>query len=180
MVVDIGTGDGRFVLAAASAAPEQLVIGVDAVPAAMAEASRRAARQPRKGGLPNALFVVAAVEALPAELDGRASVVTVHFPWGSLLRGIVGADPAVMHSLARITAPGAELRAMLSVTDRDGLGSVDLPALVAAQWQDRALQLCEARPATTAEIGASHSTWAKRLRASTERPVWLLRWERVG
>ena len=62
MAVDLGTGDGRRVLRAASARPDTLVIGVDANAAGMAEASRRAAR---RGALPNALFVVAAAEHPP-------------------------------------------------------------------------------------------------------------------
>jgi 16S rRNA (adenine(1408)-N(1))-methyltransferase len=78
--VDLGTGDGRHVLAVAAARPDRLVVGVDANAAAMAEASRRAAAKPRRGGLPNALFVVAAAEALPPELAGVAELVTAHFP----------------------------------------------------------------------------------------------------
>lgn len=61
MALDLGTGDGRTVLAAASARPDTLVI-VDANAAAMAESSRRAAR---RGALPNALFAVAAAEHPP-------------------------------------------------------------------------------------------------------------------
>ena len=52
-------------LAAAAAEPDRLIVAVDANAAAMAVASRRAAASPRRGGLPNALFVVAAVESLP-------------------------------------------------------------------------------------------------------------------
>ena len=62
MAIDLGTGDGRSVLAAAAARADALVIGVDASAAAMAEASRRAAR---RGALPNALFAVAAAEHPP-------------------------------------------------------------------------------------------------------------------
>jgi 16S rRNA (adenine(1408)-N(1))-methyltransferase len=51
----------------------------------MVEASRRAAGPARKGGLDNALFVLAAAEAPPAELWALAARVTVLFPWGSLL-----------------------------------------------------------------------------------------------
>jgi 16S rRNA (adenine(1408)-N(1))-methyltransferase len=61
VALDLGTGDGRHVLAAAAKRPETLVIGVDANAAAMAAASRRAARR----ALPNALFVVAAAEHPP-------------------------------------------------------------------------------------------------------------------
>ena len=68
--IDLGTGDGPYVLAAAAADPDRLIIGVDANSAAMAWASRRAVAKPTRGGLPNARFVVAAVEALPPELAG--------------------------------------------------------------------------------------------------------------
>jgi len=50
------------VLAAATASPDTLVIGMDANAAAMADSSRRAAR---RRALPNALFVVAAAEHPP-------------------------------------------------------------------------------------------------------------------
>jgi tRNA G46 methylase TrmB len=50
------------VLARAAAEPDTLAIGVDASAAAMATASRRAAR---RDALPNALFVVAAAQHPP-------------------------------------------------------------------------------------------------------------------
>jgi 16S rRNA (adenine(1408)-N(1))-methyltransferase len=80
VTVDLGTGNGRYVLATAAAQPDRLVIGVDANAAAMAEAARRAAANPDRGGLPNAVFLTAAVEAMPAELYGVADLVTAHFP----------------------------------------------------------------------------------------------------
>src|SRR5262245_4216240 len=95
----------------------------------MAEASRRAARATKRGALPRALFVVAAAEALPADLDGLADAVTVQFPWGSLLRGLLEADPAIVSGIARVARPGASVTLLLSVTERDratiGRDSVD-------------------------------------------------------
>jgi 16S rRNA (adenine(1408)-N(1))-methyltransferase len=73
VTVDLGCGDGRAVLAAAAAQSDRLVVGVDANAAAMAEASRRAGRTPGRGGLPNALFVVGAAEALPRSWLGWPS-----------------------------------------------------------------------------------------------------------
>ena len=61
-MLDLGTGDGRHVLAAAAARPDTLAVGIDANAAGMAEASRKAAR---RGALPNALFAVAAAEHPP-------------------------------------------------------------------------------------------------------------------
>ena len=166
-------------LAAAAAEPDRLVVGVDASAAAMAEASRRAGRRPERGGLPNALFVVAAAEALPPELDGLADVVTVHFPWGSLLRGLLAADPAIMAGLVRILRPGATLSVLLSSTDRDrgaGAGPVGEQTLhaLAAPYAGHGLAVTGVRPATPADVAASRSSWGKRLGAGARRPAWLL------
>lgn len=168
MTIDLGTGDGRAVLAAAVREPETLVLGIDASPAAMAEASRRAAASPRKGGLPNARFLLAAAEALPAELTCVATRVTVQLPWASLLRGVLGADAAVARGVAGLVAPGGALELLLAPAARDGLDGLptETAAMVAAAtaaFEPFGFQLVEGRPATDAEISSSGSTWAKRL-----------------
>jgi 16S rRNA (adenine(1408)-N(1))-methyltransferase len=145
----------------------------------MATASRRAATRPARGRLSNALFVVAPAEALPAELDGVADLVTVHFPWGSLLRGLVGADPAIMSGLTGVLRPGGILQLLVSSTDRDHSARVapiqaaTLRAL-AESYATWGLAVTELRPATVADVTAAHSTWGKRLDAGTRRPTWLL------
>jgi 16S rRNA (adenine(1408)-N(1))-methyltransferase len=167
------------VLAAAAAEAERLVVGVDASAAAMAEASRRAGRRPERGGLPNTLFVVAAAEALPPELDGLADRVTVHFPWGSLLRGLLAADPAILGGLVRVMRPEATLSILVSATARDRgagvapIGERDLAAL-AVDYGLFGLAVTGVRPVTTADVAASRSTWGRRLAAGDRRPAWLL------
>jgi 16S rRNA (adenine(1408)-N(1))-methyltransferase len=168
------------VLAAAAAQPDRLVVGVDANAAGMATASRRAAARPSRGGLPNAMFVVAAVEATPAELDGVADLVTVHFPWGSLLRGLLGADLATMTGLTRVLRPGGTLHMLVSSTVRDrGVGVAPIQATtlhaLAASYAAWGLAVTQLGPATVADVAAAHSSWGKRLGAGTRRPAWLLR-----
>jgi len=162
---DLGAGDGHFVLARAAARPDELVVGVDASHAAMAEASRRAARSSRHGGFPNAQFVVAAVECLPRELAGLGDLVTVHFPWGSLLHGAAGAEPWIARRLAVLVADGGRLRLLLSGTHRDqrrGASEID-PANVIATFKRLGLVALEVRPATLTDARAARSSWGKRL-----------------
>lgn len=140
----------------------------------MAEASRRAARPERKGGLPNARFLVAAAETPPAELAGIADLVTVRFPWGSLLRGVVGADPAVSAGLATLVADGGALELLVAPVERDGLVGVptDCDGLIAGaatafgRFGFEIVEVC--RP-TPAEVAATGSTWARRLGAAKDR-----------
>jgi len=117
--------------------------------------------------------VAAPAEALPPELDGLAGLVTVHFPWGSLLRGLLAADPAILAGLVRVMRPGAGLSVLLSATDRDRgagagpAGEATLAALAAPYGR-------HVRPATPADVAASRSTWGRRLGAGARRPAWLL------
>jgi 16S rRNA (adenine(1408)-N(1))-methyltransferase len=173
VAVDLGTGDGRHVLATAAAQPDTLAIGVDASAAAMAVSSRRASRG--RAALANALFAVAAAERPPEALHGLAGSLTVNFPWGSLLRGLLGEDEAVLAGVARLMAPGAEGVVLLSVVARDGMPPVPPHAVLAPAYERHGLELVELRAATPEEVAGSGSSWAKRLRAGRERPVTMLR-----
>jgi 16S rRNA (adenine(1408)-N(1))-methyltransferase len=151
----------------------------------MAEASRKAMRAAKRAVLPAALFVVAAAEALPAELNDRVDRLTIQFPWGSLLRGLLDGDPVILSGIARITKPGATVALLLSVTEHDRLaGRVSLDDSAFADLEPRyaahGLLLREAHPATAEQLARSHSTWAKRLRAGSDRPVWYARFERAA
>jgi 16S rRNA (adenine(1408)-N(1))-methyltransferase len=172
VAVDLGTGDGRHVLATAARRPDTLAIGLDANAAAMAGSSRRACR---RDAVPNALFAVASAERPPRALHGLAESLTVNFPWGSLLRGLLGEDDAVLSGVARLMAPGGEGAVLLSVVPRDGMPPVPPPASLAPTYARHGLDLAEMRQATPEEVAASGSSWAKRLRAGRERPVTLLR-----
>jgi len=176
-VIDLGTGDGRAVLAEALD-PATLAIGIDADATAMAEASRRASRSSAKGGLPNAIFVASGVDRLPCELDGIAQRVSVRFPWGSLLRGALGLDAAMTAAIARLVDLDGELELLLSLTDRDTvegrapgpLDDADTGRIVEAFLRNGlVLESCD--DLTTADLSALASTWARRLRVGTERPA---------
>jgi 16S rRNA (adenine(1408)-N(1))-methyltransferase len=174
--VDLGAGDGAYVAATAAACPDVLVIGVDAHGPAMAPAGRRIERQ----RLANALLVAARAEDLPAELDGLAAAVRIHFPWGSLLRGVIEGDEDVASGLARITRPGGTVTALLSVTDRErGLGlprpDHSLAGRLSAAYAPHGLALAEWRPADPGDVAEARSSWAKRLGGGRE--TWLLRLE---
>ena len=166
-------------LARAAADPASLVLGLDASRGGMLEAAVRAGRPGRRRAVTNARFVVAAAEALPSELDGLVDELIVHFPWGSLLRGLLAPEGCILAGLARLLRPGGRASALLSLTPRDR--RPDLPPLDGAlaarlepAYAAHGLRLVDWRPANAAEVAAAHSTWAKRLGAGPDRPVWRL------
>jgi 16S rRNA (adenine(1408)-N(1))-methyltransferase len=142
----------------------------------MAPAGRRIQRQ----RLANALLVAAAAEDLPPELDGLAHAVRIHFPWGSLLRGVVNGEAGVVAGVARIARPGCTVTAVLSVEEPErglGLPLLDdsLAAGLASAYARHGLALTEWRPAGERDLAETRSSWAKRLGAGRRRGAWLLR-----
>src|SRR5437764_14175151 len=105
VIVDAGTGDGRYAYALASAHPDWLVVGLDALDEPMGEMAHKALRKPAKGGRPNVVYLRAAAEALPEELFGIADELHVLLPWGRLRAGIVLACEDVVHGLAALCRP---------------------------------------------------------------------------
>ena len=79
-------------LRAARSDPGVLAIGVDTDASGLREASRRAAGPARKGGLPNALFLVGDAWSALAVLHRRVDEVRITLPWGSLLRSVLDGD----------------------------------------------------------------------------------------
>ena len=117
----------------------------------------------------------AAAEAPPPELAGIADRVVIQLPWGSLLRGALALDGAAAAGIAGLVTPAGRVEVLLAPAARDRLDpEVDVRRRLvdglADDWRRAGLELCEARPATDAEIAAAHSTWARRLGLRADDP----------
>jgi len=120
VIVDLGTGDGRFVYQSAQQNPSRFYIGIDASTGALEKISEKIHRKPAKGGLKNVLFVQAAVEDLPADLNGIADEVHIHFPWGSLLKAVATGNETILSKIRSICSPDALLEVIIGVdADKD-------------------------------------------------------------
>lgn len=184
LTVDLGTGDGKHVLAVARRHPATLVVGLDAGPDAMRKTAARAAAKAAKGGVQNAMFVWAAVEDLPAELS---DITEVHclMPWGSLLRAFVEPNADVLRGVAARCRPGAgflvtlNLHAWRPPVPEVGDTAEPTPDTIsnraqmyaAAGWRVDAADYLDATA-----IAALGTSWTKRLGSSrTELDVLALR-----
>ena len=133
----------------------------------MADASRKAATNVKRGGLTNALFLTESAERLPGILAGRADLITVVLPWGSLRHGILAADHDTVTSLRGLLRADGELLLFLSETDRE-----QVDALVSQFDGFEPLELWEATESDVAELS---SGWARRLGIPGRRVGWLAR-----
>jgi 16S rRNA (adenine(1408)-N(1))-methyltransferase len=156
-----------------------LVIGIDPDRRAMAEASRHAARPERRGGLPNALFVAGAAQELPGPFAGRADLVTVALPWGSLLRALLVPETDTLASLAATLAPEGELELLLSADPHDGQArsvAAEADALeLATCYVACGFELEESQAATAEDVAHMSSAWGRRLGIPARRAAWLIR-----
>ncbi len=114
LLLDVGTGDGKHALHVARARPELLVVGLDAARDNLRKVAAKAAAKPAKGGQPNLRYIWAAAEQLPPELRGVTEL-HVLMPWGSLLRGVLGSDPAMLRGLAAACEPDARFLITLNL-----------------------------------------------------------------
>ena len=182
IVIDIGTGDGLFVYECARANPNKFYIGIDANPRSLEKVSEKIHRNPDKGGLPNVLFLQAAIEDLPSELDEVADEVHIHFPWGSLLRVVAGGDQAGLHNLRRICAPEGVLEIIIgldSERDRSEIARLGLKLFstdyvdqeLSPRYQAAGFEILERGVLPQSEWSMLQTSWAKRLRGNKARTL---------
>jgi 16S rRNA (adenine(1408)-N(1))-methyltransferase len=180
VIVDIGTGDGRYVYRSARANPDRFYIGLDVQRKALEKVSEKVHRKPGKGGLSNVLFLQASVEELPEELNNVADEIHVHFPWGSLLRAVAVGDEQVMTGLRRIAAPGSWLEVVIGIDEYRDAGEaerLELPSLseeyVRAVLKPRyamaGFNIEEFGITSPAQWPEIDTTWAKRLSGGSRR-----------
>lgn len=154
---DLGTGDGRYVLDRARRDGGTFVIGIDAC----RENLRRAARTAPD----NALFCIANLLSPPPELAGLASHISINFPWGSLLAGLLHADPNLLGGLEAMSRPGTPIGCYLNA---GALADGGYELTAGARRVHRALNeagfdITTTRLLDAASLRAVPSTWAKRL-----------------
>lgn len=185
-MLDIGTGDGRFVSASAKANPDRFYIGIDANAKPLEKLSTKITRKPAKGGLPNAMFVQAAVEDLPCEFDAIANEIHINFPWGSLLRAVAVADEKILESLHRVAAADAQLTITIGVDpdrDRSELERLGVPDLcdgylrgtLLGRYAAAGFRNLELRELPEGEWSRLDTSWARRLGGNSLRKVHLMK-----
>jgi 16S rRNA (adenine(1408)-N(1))-methyltransferase len=155
--IDIGTGDGQFVLHQARSEPGGFYIGIDACRENLVQSARRAPA--------NALFIIANALCLPGELAQTAGRLTINFPWGSLLEGLLAPHADLLGGLACLAKHGAALEVRLNS------GALAEAGCYLAEGSLRihsSLELAGFRVSTPRHIDslglrACPTTWAKRL-----------------
>ena len=182
IVIDIGTGDGLFVYQCARMNPNKFYIGIDANIRPLEKISEKIHRKPAKGGAENVLFLHASVEDLPEELTGVADEVHIHFPWGSLLRGVTVGEEAVLSSIRRVCSTDALLEITIALdTERDvsEIDRLELPALspdyiksdLTNRYRNAGFEIVESGESEPTNWKQLQTSWARRLSGNPNRSL---------
>jgi 16S rRNA (adenine(1408)-N(1))-methyltransferase len=135
--------------------------------------------------LANVLFLQAPVEDLPTELNGVADEIHVHFPWGSLLRGLAIGDATVLNNLRRVCAPEGLLEVIIGLDverDKSEMQRLGIP-MFDVEHIDKVLNGCyrqsgfaliERGQRSLLDWPELHSSWARRLRGNPARQLCYL------
>ena len=169
ILVDLGAGDGRYVRTVARASPTWFAIGVDASREPLQAVSRMAP--------PNALYVIANALALPIELTGLASRITIICPWGSLLTALLEGQPALLDGLRAISRPGATLEVVLNETavERADRTLTTGGRQLAQALRDGGFRAGAGEPLDAAGLAAWPTSWARRLAAGRRQGALVVR-----
>jgi len=183
-ILDIGTGDGRFVYKKAQEEEKVFYVGMDPAERQLKTYSSKANRK----RLNNCLFVVGSIENIPPELFLSFDEIYINLPWGSLLEKIVKTDINTVINIKKLlkkngTAtiilgyapelePSETKRLLLPRIDHEYIEKTILPSF------EKDFNVKVFRKIDKTDLGRYETTWAKKLKFGRNREIYLVEMER--
>jgi len=186
VIVDLGTGDGRFVFKNASENPNNLYIGIDPSEKQLEIYSK----ETNKKRLTNILFVLGSIELMPSELLGLADYLYINLPWGTLLESVVNPTRESVTTIANLMKPNGTLEITLGYQDETEPGEterLDLPVLDDMLIREVIypsfgafgnLELEKYKRMEKLDLKGLDTSWAKKLTFGNDRPLYKIIFKR--
>ena len=179
VVLDLGTGDGRFVYKNALTNPNTLLIGVDPSEKQLQVYSKKSVRS----RLNNVLFIVGSIENLPLESDGIIDKININLPWGTLLESIVKPTKDTVSKLSRLLKKGGEINIIFGYApdlEPSETKRLDLPVIgteliektISPLFMSCGFTLENFREMSKKELKDIETTWAKKLNFGKDRKIY--------
>lgn len=183
VVVDIGTGSGRFVYESAKLNPQNFYIGIDPNQSGFEKYASKIYKKESKGGLKNCMFVVASIEHLPRELSKIADEIFVINPWGTLLSYTVNADKDALTALKKLSKKNTKITMYFNYSSKyepqsmKQFNVVDMSeefieGKFKKHYKQFEFHLLSYQKLSNLDFENISATWSKRLSEKRERIVW--------
>ncbi len=184
-ILDLGTGDGRFVFENAKKNPDTLYVGVDPSQKQLEIYSKKAVKN-RKN---NARFILGSIEMLPDELNGKFDEVFITLPWGTLLKTLVNPTqenvekikylfkPNSADTLLQIIfgyAPDLEPSETIRL-NMPGINEFYIKENIIPSFFKVGFECLEVHKMDKNDLTNIETTWGKRLRFGEDRTFYRLR-----
>lgn len=178
VILDLGTGDGRFAFKNAIKNKDTLYIGLDPAEKQIQIYSKKSNRKKLK----NVLYVLGSLERMPEELSATVDKIFINLPWGTLLENIVKSKEVYTEELSRILKDNGEIEIIFgyvpelepSETERLGLPTIegDSDVLKAFSTFKKNFEIIEMRRLLKEDLDSIETTWAKKLKFGKDRFIY--------
>lgn len=178
VVLDIGTGDGRFVLKNALKNKKNIYVGMDPAEKQLKISSKKA----NKKRLGNSLFILGSIENTPPELFSLIDKIFINLPWGTLLEKIVKSENSSVKNLYDLLKDEGEIEVIFgylpelepSETKRLDLpkisGELDVQQIFSSFKKH--FTIVEMLRINKKDLGKLETTWAKKLKFGNDRDIY--------
>lgn len=182
VIVDLGTGDGRFVFRQASENPNNFYIGIDPSEKQLETYSKEV----NKKRLTNVIFVLGSLEIFPKEIINIADCMYINLPWGSLLEGIVNPTKQSVETISNVLKSKGTLEITLGYHDEaepTETARLSLPKLDEDLIKETIYPMFGAfgkldienyKQLNKENLKDMDTTWAKKLTFGNDRPIYRL------
>ncbi|MBW6441518.1 class I SAM-dependent methyltransferase [Patescibacteria group bacterium] len=178
VVLDIGTGDGRFVYKKALENKTNFYVGMDPAEKQMEIYSKKANRKRLK----NCLFIVGSVNNIPPELFSCINKIYINLPWGTLLENIAKGNVNFAEKVHNLLKKDGVLEIIFgylpelepSETKRLGLPDISEGENINQILSSfkKLFEIEEMRELSKKDIGNIETTWAKKLKHGRDRRIY--------
>ncbi len=180
-IIDLGTGDGRFIYENAKTKHSMLFIGVDLLAESMREYSAKCEKQK----ITNAVYLIGSSDSFLPEAKELANTIYINLPWGSLLADCIKPSPEFIHSLGRVLKQQGTVVITLGYSEefeQKEITRLNLPAInletiklsMVPMFTQNGFELNKITELSKEEIANIGSTWAKKLKFGNNRPVFTI------
>ncbi len=181
VVLDMGTGDGRFIYKQALNTPTTFFMGIDPSEKQLKVYSKEA----NKKKLENVLFVVGSIENLPEELNTvKFDELYINLPWGTLLENIVKPTEITLNKLFNLSKVSGKIYITFGYTpetepsevSRLKLPEIDenyLKNIVIKKFEEY-FKLEKFEIIQKEQLKNLNTTWGNKLAFGSDRPIFML------
>jgi 16S rRNA (adenine(1408)-N(1))-methyltransferase len=177
VVLDIGTGDGKFVYKNALKHPKTLFIGMDPLTSQMSEYESKINRKK----LNNTLLIVGSIEKIPTDLFSYIDRIYINLPWGSLLEKIIKAENTHIKDIHSLLKKDGEIEMTFGYDpehEPTEVQRLNLPNIISKKDIEKILsnfreyfEIVELSRLSKNELGEIDTTWAKKLKFGKDRVI---------